>query len=81
MKGSDAGIDLEGPSNIVIEQALKFECTANNNQAEYKALIANMILALEMGVTRLKAKSDSQLVANQIPCQYQAKEPQMIKYL
>lgn len=33
VKGSGARIVLEGPSDIVIEQKLKFEFTASNNQA------------------------------------------------
>lgn len=57
---------LEVLGNIVIEQALEFEFTANNNQAEYEALIVGMTLALEMWATRLKYKSDSQLVANKV---------------
>lgn len=40
-----------------------------------------MIIALKMGATRVKSKSDSQQVANQVSNQYQAKEPQLIKYL
>lgn len=61
---------LEGPSDIVIEHALKFEFTTTNNQAEYEALIADMILALEMGAIILKSKSDSYLDANQVSRQY-----------
>lgn len=60
---------------------LNFEFTANNNHVEYEALIAGMILALEMGVTRLKTKNESQWATNQVSGQFQAKEPQLIKYL
>lgn len=74
-------IVLEGPGDIVIEHALKFEFTASNNQAGYEALIIVMILALEIRATKLEAKSDSQLVTNQISGQYQAKEPMLMKYL
>lgn len=49
---------LEGPDDILIEQAFNFEFTANNNQAEYEAFIACMVLALEMGAFTLKTKSD-----------------------
>lgn len=48
---------------------------------EYEALIARMILALEMGASRLTAKPDSQLVTHQVYRQYQAKEAQLIIYL
>lgn len=56
VKGNNTGIVLEGPCDILIEQALKFKFTAINNQEECEALI---ILALEMGASRMNAKIDS----------------------
>src|ERR1044072_4391236 len=47
-RGSGAGIVLEGPDGIQIEQSLKFNFKASNNQAEYEALIAGMTLASKM---------------------------------
>ena len=44
---------LEGPDSILIEQALRFAFKASNNQAEYEALIAGMLLAKEMGAHNL----------------------------
>lgn len=40
-----------------------------------------MVIALEMGTSRLKAKRDFQVVANQVAEKYQTKEPQLVKYL
>lgn len=37
--------------------------------------------SIKMGVSKLKSKSDSQLVANQVARKYKDKEPQLIKYL
>ena len=61
-QGSGAGVILEGPNGLLIEQALRFSFKASNNQAEYEALIAGMLLAKEMGVKSLMAKRDSLLV-------------------
>jgi len=72
---------LEGPNGLLIEQALRFTFKASNNQAEYEALIAGMLLAKEMDVRSLLAKSDSQLVTGQVIGEYQAKDPQMAAYL
>ena len=72
---------LEGPNSLLIEQALRFAFKASNNQAEYEALIARMILAKEMGARSLLAKSDSQLVTRQVTGEYQAKDLQMAAYL
>ena len=48
-QGSGAGIILEGPNGVLIEQGLRFAFKASNNQAEYEALIAGMLFAKEMG--------------------------------
>jgi len=80
-QGSGVGIVLEGPNGVLIEQALRFAFKASNNQAEYEALIAGMLLAKEMGAHSLLAKSDSQLVTGQVAGEYQAKDPQMAAYL
>ncbi|GAU29790.1 hypothetical protein TSUD_293580 [Trifolium subterraneum] len=61
LRGSGAGVVLEGPEGVLIEQSLRFAFKASNNQAEYEALIAGMKLAKEMEVQELKAQSDSQL--------------------
>jgi ribonuclease HI len=81
LKGSGAGIILEGPDDILIEQSLRFEFKASNNQAEYEALIAGMTLAQEMGAENLRAKSDSPLVTSQNTGENQTKDPQLVKYL
>ena len=80
-QGSGVGIVLEGPNGVLIEQALQFAFKASNNQAEYEALIAGMLLAKEMGARSLLAKSDSLLVTWQVTGEYQAKDPQMPAYL
>ncbi|XP_068503982.1 uncharacterized protein [Phaseolus vulgaris] len=47
-QGSGAGVILEGPNGLLIEQALRFAFKASNNQAEYETLITGMLLAKEM---------------------------------
>ena len=56
-------------------QSLRFAFKASNNQAEYEALIAGMLLAREMGARSLVAKSDSLLVTEQVTGEFQAKDP------
>ena len=80
-QGSGVGVILEGPNGLLIEQALRFTFKASNNQAEYEAFIAGMLLAKEMGAHILLAKSDSLLVTGQVTGEYQAKDPQMVAYL
>ena len=80
-QGNRAGVILEGPNRLLIEQALRFAFKASNNQAEYEAPIAGMLLAKEMGAHNLLAKSDSLLVTSQVTGEYQAKDPHMVAYL
>jgi len=53
---------LEGLSGLLIEKSLKFAFKANNNQTEYEALIAGMLLSQELGAQNLLVRSDSLLV-------------------
>ncbi|XP_068474796.1 uncharacterized protein [Phaseolus vulgaris] len=80
-QGSRAGVILEGPNELLIEQALRFAFKANNNHAKYEALIVGILSAKEMGAQSLLAKSDSLLVTGQVTGEYQAKDPQMAAYL
>ena len=75
-QGSGAGVILERPNGLVIEQALRFAFKASNNQAEYEALIVGILLAQS-----LLANSDSLIVTGQVTGKYHAKDPQMAAYL
>nr|XP_025627610.1 uncharacterized protein LOC112720758 [Arachis hypogaea] len=79
--GSGAGIILVNQEGTQIEVSLKFEFPASNNHAEYEALIAGLKLAEEVGVTKVVVFSDSQVVTSQINGEYQAKDPNMKRYL
>jgi len=75
-----AGVVLEGPGEIVIEQALKFEFKASNNQAEYEAIIADLHLAIELEITNLTCKSDSRLVIGHLTEEYKVRETSLQQY-
>nr|KYP63475.1 Transposon Ty3-I Gag-Pol polyprotein [Cajanus cajan] len=79
-QGSRAGIILEGPGKILVELSLCFDFKASNNQAEYEALLAGLRLAKDLGVTRVKCWSDSQIVAGQVNGTFQTKEPTLQLY-
>jgi len=76
-QGSGVGVILEGPSGLLIKQALRFAFKANNNQVEYEVLIVEMLLAKELGARSLLEKSDSLLVTEQVTSEYQAKDPHL----
>jgi len=75
-----AEVVLEGPGEIVIEQALKFEFKTSNNQAEYKAIIAGLRLAQELEIAKLICKSDYRLVIGQLNDEYEVRESFLQRY-
>ncbi|XP_017412828.1 uncharacterized protein LOC108324391 [Vigna angularis] len=78
--GGGAGIVLEGPNGLVVEQAITFWFQASNNQSEYEALIVGLALAKELTVARLKCRMDSQLVVGHMNGTYQVKDNQLLRY-
>jgi len=68
--GSEAGIIHEGQNGLQIKQALRFAFNSSNNQAEYEALVAGMLLAKEMAARSLLVKSDSLLVVGKVTGEY-----------
>ena len=80
VKESGVGIILEGPNNITLEQALKLNFKASNNQTKYKALISGLKLARKVGAKRLQCYIDSQLAQGQVANTYQTKETVLLKY-
>ncbi|GKA29563.1 reverse transcriptase domain-containing protein [Tanacetum coccineum] len=79
--GSGDGLILTSPEGMKFTYALRFQFTASNNEAEYKALIAGLQIAAQMGVRNVHVSVDSNLVANQVLGTYVAKEENMVKYL
>ncbi|XP_025670481.1 uncharacterized protein [Arachis hypogaea] len=76
-----ARIILESPAGVIYEQSIKFEFSVSNNQAEYEALLGGLILAREVGASRLEVCSDSQVVTSQVNGTYQARDSLLQKYL
>ena len=80
-KGSRAGIVLVSPEGLVLEQAVRLKFSASNNEAEYEALMIGFRTARKLGASHLQVFCDSQLVANQISGEYQARGERMSAYL
>ena len=49
--------------------------TATNNVAEYRALVAGLERAAELGVDELEVRSDSELMVKQMRGEYRVKNP------
>ena len=59
-----AGLLLLSPEGDWFEYALRFGFRVSNNEAEYKAFLAGLRLAIGIGVTNLVIYSDSPLIVN-----------------
>ena len=80
-KGCGARVILEREGDIIVEMSIKFDFLVSNSQAEYKALIADLQLASDVGVARLTICNDSQVVMSRVSGTYQANDPLLQKYL
>uniref|UniRef100_A0A2N9H2R1 Uncharacterized protein n=1 Tax=Fagus sylvatica TaxID=28930 RepID=A0A2N9H2R1_FAGSY len=79
--GSGAGVVLISPEGLIIEQAVRLNFWASNNEAEYEAFLIGLKYARRLGADRLRVFCDSQLVVNQISGEYQARDERMALYL
>ena len=80
-KGSGGGLIVITPDKTEIGCALQFGFDATNNEIEYEALLAGFRLVQALGVKNLLIFSDLQLVVNQVNCNYEARDLNMIAYL
>ncbi|XP_071739983.1 uncharacterized protein [Rutidosis leptorrhynchoides] len=80
-EGAGAGLVLASPSGEEHTYALRFNFDVSNNEAEYEALLAGLNIARKMNVTKLRAITDSQLVAKQFSGSFDPHELSMQKYL
>jgi ribonuclease HI/transposase InsO family protein len=64
--GAGAGLLFISPLGKHLRYAIRLHFSASNNVAEYEALVNGLCIAVELGVRRLDARGDSQLVIDQV---------------
>ena len=69
---------LEAEDGSVIDARGETIGVATNNVAEYRALIAGLEKAADIGVTELEVVSDSELLVKQMRGEYRVKNPGLI---
>ena len=79
-KGVGVDIILEGPNQIVIEKLLNCAFRTSNNQVEYKAILASLVLAIEVRAHRIICKTDSKLMVDHFNNEYQIKDPMLLQH-
>ena len=79
--GSGVGLLLKVPTGERLEQSIRLDFPASNNEAEYKAILSELGLATTLNASKVKIHSDFQPVMGQILKEYEAKDKRMTKYL
>ena len=69
---------LETDDGTVLDARGEAIGVATNNVAEYRALVAGLAKALELGVTELEVVSDSELLVKQMRGDYRVKNAALI---
>jgi ribonuclease HI len=78
--GADAGLLFISPLGKHLRYVLRLQFPASNNMAEYEALVNGLRIAIELGVRRLDAHGDSQLVIDQVKKNSHCRDRKMEAY-
>jgi ribonuclease HI/transposase InsO family protein len=78
--GAGAGLLFISPLGKHVRYVLRLHFLASNNVAEYEALVNGLRIASELGVRRLDARGDSQLVIDQVMKNSHCRDQKMEAY-
>jgi ribonuclease HI/transposase InsO family protein len=78
--GAGAGLLFISPLGKHLRYVLHLHFPASNNVAEYEALVNGLRITIELGVRRLDARGDSQLVIDQVMKNSHCRDPKMEAY-
>jgi ribonuclease HI len=78
--GASAGLLFISPLGKHLRYVLRLHFPASNNVAEYEALLNGLRIAIELGVRRIDARGDSQLVIDQVMKNSHCRDPKMEAY-
>nr|CAB3453764.1 unnamed protein product [Digitaria exilis] len=78
--GSGVGVVFMSPIGVMMRYAIRLHFPASNNMAEYEALLAGLRIGKELGIHRLEARGDSQLVVDQVNGDAKCHNPKLAVY-
>ena len=78
---SGAGLLIVSPDGARLKHSVRFSFSATNNEAEYEALLLGLGICLASGAKKVVAHMDSQMIAQQVKGEYEAKDDSMKMYL
>ncbi|XP_020250069.1 uncharacterized protein LOC109827477 [Asparagus officinalis] len=74
------GVVFISPQNHVLPRAVSLTDPCSNNVAEYNALLISLDIAKQLGVKHLEVYGDSQIIVNQVKCEYKVRNEDLIPY-
>jgi ribonuclease HI len=78
--GAGAGLLFVSPLGKHLRYVLRLHFPTSNNVAEYEALVNGLRIAIELGIRRLDARGDSQLIIDQVMKNSHCRDPKMEAY-
>ena len=75
------GLQLKSLTGERIEQAVRLDFNASNNESGYEALLSRIELVVAISADKLLIQSDSQLVVGQVNEEFESRDPRMAKYV
>jgi ribonuclease HI len=78
--GVGVGLLFISPLEEHVRYVIRLHFPASNNVAEYEALVNGLRIAVELGVRRLDARGDSQLVIDQVMKNSHSRDQKMEAY-
>ena len=76
-KGSGIGLVLISPESITIEKSIRLGFSATNNEAEYEALLQEMMMVQKLDRKAMEAFSNSKLVVGQVMGELEGRDARM----
>ena len=80
-KGASIGLQLKAPTRENIEQIIRLDFPASNNEVEYEAILVGINLIISISSEKIIIRSDSQLVVGQVNKEYETRGQRMGKYV
>jgi ribonuclease HI len=78
--GAGTGLLFISPLGEHVRYVIRLHFPASNNMAEYEALVNGLRIAIELGVQRLDARGDSQLIIDQVMKNSHCRDQKMEAY-
>ena len=79
--GAGVGLQLKAPTGERVEQSIRLDFPASNNETRYETILAGIDLAQSVSSEKILIRSDSQLVVGQVNGEYETRDQSMARYI